>query len=307
MVEQLGEVDQPREIPIDVFVNLDQFQRARADLEQIVIQRDLLAGQSAFANGLQSCFQPLACRLRGAPGGHLERVQLGKIGIELAIDVSLLEQMALHLAAGGLRDALGRNDLSHLETRVLVDEATDCHGGGQEVLYAASMQDEDHEFLTLRAGLGDTGCDHFVEVQSRCALRDVLHVIRVVVLAVDEDDLLGAAGNVQSILVQHPEIAGIEPARAVDGGSSGLGFVEIALRHGWSADQNVADLTVGQRPVSLVRDQHLGVLDHLTHAHELEYVARVLGIELHRATDFELVAVRTDPAVVDVDRRQGHR
>jgi hypothetical protein len=33
IVEQLGEVDKPREIPVDAFVDLDQLERTRADLE----------------------------------------------------------------------------------------------------------------------------------------------------------------------------------------------------------------------------------------------------------------------------------
>ncbi len=33
MIEQLGQIDEAGEIAVDAFMNFDQFQRARADLE----------------------------------------------------------------------------------------------------------------------------------------------------------------------------------------------------------------------------------------------------------------------------------
>ena len=56
------------------------------------------------------------------------------------------------------------------------------------------------------------GGHHLAELQALGALRDALDVVRVVVLSVDEDDLLRAAGDVELAALQHSEIAGAQPA-----------------------------------------------------------------------------------------------
>jgi predicted metalloprotease len=54
VVEQLREVDQSRELAIDAFVDLDQFERAGPDLEQVVVHIHALARQGIFADRLQA-------------------------------------------------------------------------------------------------------------------------------------------------------------------------------------------------------------------------------------------------------------
>jgi hypothetical protein len=150
--------------------------------------------------------------------------------------VRLLEQMPLHLAAGGLRDALDRDHLRNLEAGVLIDQTADRGRRGQEIRDLAPVQHEDHQLLSLGSGLGDTGCNHLVEIQSRGSLGDVFQIVGIVVLAVDENDLLAAAGDVQLALVQDAEIAGVDPAVGIDGLRRSLRIVDVAAGDARAAD-----------------------------------------------------------------------
>ena len=61
-------------------------------------------------------------------------------------------------------------------------------------------------------GCAHAGGDDLAELEARLGLQQCLEVVRVVVLAVDEDDLLGAAGDVDSPSCIEREIAGAQPA-----------------------------------------------------------------------------------------------
>ena len=61
------------------------------------------------------------------------------------------------------------------------------------------------------------GCAHgrgddLAQFESRLLLQHCFEVVRVIVLAVDEDDFLRAAGDVELALVHQREIAGAQPA-----------------------------------------------------------------------------------------------
>ena len=68
-----------------------------------------------------------------------EGLELREFGIEFALDIGFLQHVALNLAAGGFWYALGRDDLSDLETRVFVYQALDRRGGRQKLRHAAAM------------------------------------------------------------------------------------------------------------------------------------------------------------------------
>jgi len=68
------------------------------------------------------------------------------------------------------------------------------------------------------------------ELEAGLALQQRLEVVRVVVLAVDEDDLLGAARDVDLAVVPEREVARAQPAIGVDRGRGRLGIPEIAAR-----------------------------------------------------------------------------
>jgi hypothetical protein len=123
--------------------------------------------------------------------------EFGKLGIKFAVDIALFEQMPLDLAARCLGDALHRHDLGDLEAGVLIDEPRNLIGQRQEVGELAAVQDEDHELVGLRAGGARRQRHDFAEIEPFGALRDRFQVVRVVVLAVDENDLFGPPGDVE--------------------------------------------------------------------------------------------------------------
>ncbi len=69
------------------------------------------------------------------------------------------------------------------------------------------MQNEHDQLLGLLALALRAGRDHFAQLETFCSLRDVLEIVRIVVLAVDEDDLFGATRDVHLAAVNDPEVA----------------------------------------------------------------------------------------------------
>ena len=227
-----------------------------------------------------------------------QRRELGQIRSNSPSTIGLLQKMPLHLAAGGLRDALDRNDLRHLDAGVLVDQTADGAGGRHEFLESAPVQDEYHELLALGPRFCHAGGHHLVEVEPRRALRDVLQIVGVVVLPVDEDDFLAAAGDVEIALVHHAEIAGIEPAIRAEDERGRLRIAEIALSDVRSADQYVADLAGRHGRARIVRDADLHVGKTPADAHQFDHVPRVDGVDLDGRAEAELVPVDSNPAVI---------
>ena len=88
-----------------------------------------------------------------------------------------------------------------LEPRLLVDEPRDLGGERQEIRHRAAMQDEEHELLGLAPGGRTPAATTLPSSRPADALRDRLEIVRVVVLAVDEDDLLRPPGDIEVPLV----------------------------------------------------------------------------------------------------------
>ena len=81
----------------------------------------------------------------------------------------------------------------------------------------------------LRLFGAHAGGHHLAELEPLGADRDALDVVRVVVLPVDEDDFLGAAGDVELAALHHSEIAGAQPAVGGEALGVRLGIFEVAL------------------------------------------------------------------------------
>ncbi|GAA3062470.1 hypothetical protein GCM10020000_52210 [Streptomyces olivoverticillatus] len=83
----------------------------------------------------------------------------------------------------------------------------------------------------------------------------VLHVLRVDVAAVEDDDLLEPPGDVELAVVQDAEVAGAQPATvavaqgAVEGGGALLGALPVAAGDAVAAQPDLADGAVGQLAV----------------------------------------------------------
>ena len=178
-----------------------------------------------------------AVAVRRRPG----EVELRDLGRELAVDVGLGERRALQLSAGRLRYAPDRDDARDLDAGVLVDEVRGARRERQEVRHAAAMQDEQHQLVGRCTGIAHAGGDDLAQLESRLLLQHCFQVVRVVVLAVDEDDLLGAAGDVVLALVHQREVAGPHPAIRADRGGGRFGIAVVTARDVVALDQEMSD------------------------------------------------------------------
>src|SRR5215469_8197568 len=96
-VEELGEIDLAGIQAVDLLVDLDELQRARTHLEEIVVHIHALALERRVADGLQLLLELAALAMRRVPVRGAQRAELRELGVELAVDVALLEEMALDL------------------------------------------------------------------------------------------------------------------------------------------------------------------------------------------------------------------
>ena len=145
-----------------------------------------------------------------------QRRYLGHFSGECAIEVFLRQQATLQFAAGGLRDALYRHHMRHFEASMLVDHARHGIGGRQEIFHGPSVQHKQRQFVRFGAIRATGRCHYLAEFQTWRADGDVLEVVRVVVLAVDEDNFLRTARDDDFTLVIQAEVASIEPAIGSD-------------------------------------------------------------------------------------------
>ena len=96
--------------------------------------------------------------------------------------------------------------------------------------------------------------DHLSEFEACHPLDDVLEILGIVVLAVDENNLLGATGDVQLALVDNTEVARAQPAVSRARHGIRLRILVVSLRDVLPADVNVPDLPVGKRTILIVSD-----------------------------------------------------
>ncbi len=117
----------------------------------------------------------------------------------------------------------------------------------QELRRTRAVQDEHHELIDSAPRGRTPAATTLPSSRPGRALRDRLQIVRIVVLAVDEDDLLGAPGDVELAVVDEAEIAGAQPAVGGERGGVRRGVLVVALRDVVAADVHVPDASFGQR------------------------------------------------------------
>src|ERR1700676_1569846 len=207
VIEDFGDIDQPRPPSLDAFMNSDQLQRAGADIEQTLIKLNAAAVELLLADGAQLLRDLTAIGVCRRCLGAQPR-QFSQFVAEGAVKVFLFEQMALKLATGGLGDAPYRHHGADLKSRVLADARRNLAGERQKRGHIGAMQYEDQQLVALGACRPHTGDHDLAEFQARHLLSDALQVVRVIVLPIDEQDLLVAAGDVELALMYQSQIAG---------------------------------------------------------------------------------------------------
>src|SRR3984885_2466436 len=211
--------------------------------------------------------------------------KFGEFRVELPVDIGLPEEVSLDLAARGLGNAFGRNDLRDFEARMLIDEPADGGGGGQKLLHGAAVQYEHAQFLTLGVDAGDVRGYYFVEVQAGCMLCDVLEIVGVVILTIDENDLLAPARDVQRSFVEYSKVTRIHPTILTNSLRGGFQIAEITVCDAGAAYQYVAYDTLWQRGGRILHEAQLRIGNPRSDAHEFDDITRIRGIELDaRAT-----------------------
>ncbi len=222
-----------------------------------------LAGQRRFHDLAQVVLDlVLRGRLRAAqrlPQGR----ELLQVRVKLAVDEAFFQQVTLNLAAGCFRDPLDGNHFRHFEPHLLVDEPAHLRGNGQKLLHVTPVQHKHDQLLSLGAAWARAGRHYLAQLQTRHTLGNRLQVVRIVVLAVDEDDLLGAPGDVQVAGEDHTQVAGLQPVVGGEGFGVGLRVFVIARRYVGAADVDVTDATLRQwliiiagNPYAAERDRH---------------------------------------------------
>ena len=133
-------------------------------------------------------------------------------GIERAVERGRQQLRPLDFTARRLRDTGDRDDRADLEARVFADDVAHFPGERPERRRILAEHHERDQFLGLLAPGGRTRDDHLVEVEFVELGDDLLDVVRIIVLAVDDDDVFLATGQHQRLADAVADVAGVEPA-----------------------------------------------------------------------------------------------
>ena len=85
--------------------------------------------------------------------------------------------------------------------------------------------------------------------------------MRIIILAIDENDFFVPAGDKQLAAQLHAQIAGAQPAVSTEQPRIGFRIAEIAVRHVVATNLDVADVTFAKRRVVVVGETNFGVRD----------------------------------------------
>ena len=186
---------------------------------------------------------------------------------------------------------------------MLIDEPRDFARDWQEIRKRSTMQHEQHQLLRVGAWRAAAGCGNLAEFEPVGALRDRFDVVREVILAVDENDFLGASCDDQFAFVREAKIAGPQPA--VGGKESRIRFRGAVVAGGdiVTADLDVTDAIGGDRLIGVVHEPQFGVGDGTAHLHQRERVRIACGPHVDPVADAKVVTLDADAAV----RAAGHR
>ena len=121
------------------------------------------------------------------------------------------------------------------------------------------MEDKEHESLDLLPGRPHSRGDDLAELQALDALRERLQIMRVVVLAVDEDDLLRPPGNIEIALVKQREIARSQPPVGGEGLCVRPGILEVPASDVVATHVKMSDPALRQRLILVIGNAHAAI------------------------------------------------
>ncbi|MHC8560697.1 hypothetical protein ACW23B_00845 [Streptomyces albidoflavus] len=192
-------------------------------------------------------------------GGRAEQqLRLADGAVELARLEGLAELGPLDLADLRLRDRLGLD--GDQERGAHPDLPGDLAGDLPERtgrVLAGGQTEEERQFVGGGRRVGPDGDGGRETPDDAGQFLDAgLDLVAVVVDAVDDDDVLGASGDVQLAVAQERQVAGVEPA--VLGERLGVGprVVVVAVCHRGPADLEPAHVALREERVLVVDDAH---------------------------------------------------
>src|SRR5258706_5141905 len=135
---------------------------------------------------------------------------------------------SLHFAAGGFGQAadLNHSHIPHAQARALRDLLRDRAPEQSGVRRFAFGADDQGFFAVAH----DTECDHGAALHAGYLGHRPFDILRIVVRAMDDDEILAAAADVELAIGDVAEIARIQPTVAVSE-RRGIGLFEITTRN----------------------------------------------------------------------------
>ncbi|MNZ36517.1 hypothetical protein D3C78_539390 [compost metagenome] len=265
LLEQLRRLQRQPQFGVQAREHLHHAHRVAAALEEVVVGGQIAGAKHLFPGG-QHFRQQRGCINCGldncGPTFRQAAVLPDGEAVQAAVQPAGAAGRALQLAAGGARQCAGFQQDDHpgrhheqLGQRVAhgVADHLRLH---QAAHVAADLQRQPYPFAAQPIGDREGG-DAPAAQQLDALLQRLFQVLRVEVLAVEDDQVLEPAGDEQFALTGDAQIAGTQPALAValdEGARSGLGVLPVALGDARTGDPDLADPTRLQAGLALRSD-----------------------------------------------------
>src|SRR3954471_4619491 len=165
---------------------------------------------------------------------------------EVALLIAGLGCRPLHLPAGRPADraAADDRDLVDVEPEQVADLAADLTGQHVGCDGAARLHD-DHDAIGPAAGRG-AECDHPSAPYAADPVNRPLEILRMVLAAVDDDDVFRPAADEQLAARQVPEVPRVQPP-PTDRLCGQRILLIVAQHHGWAGEEDLADTPLSER------------------------------------------------------------
>src|SRR5210317_1920705 len=135
----------------------------------------------------------------------------------------------------------------NLESGVLTNDMPNRVDQRLKFIDCPAKQHEYDEFFGLAALRSGARDDNLVEVHVRKLRDDLLNIVRIIVLAVDNNDVFLTARDYQVTINKHAAVARAQPAIVREQLGRGFSVTVNPFSHTVAAQQYVADMPIGKR------------------------------------------------------------
>src|SRR5210317_301773 len=192
--------------------------------------------------------------------------------IELTVQVALQQLGALYLTAGRLWDTRNWYDCMNFESGVFANDVPHRVNQRPKLINAFSKQHENNEFFSLATFWCGTCNNHFVEIEVRKLRNNFLDIMRVIILAVDNNDVFLAACDYEVTVDKYAAVTCAKPAVVREQFRRGFRVTVNPFGHTIATQQYVADMPIGERLVIIAGNTNADVSDCLTYLYKTDRV-----------------------------------